>query len=244
MISNLILWTEEKGINNYFYWGFMGLGFIAAFVYNLINCKHFNLSKTKTAIVTLIEYVIGFLWMMFVTWVDNGFQEWGGINIVRIFVWIPVIMWPVVKLFKIDWKTWLDFTGPSILCLLQGVAHFGCAFAGCCHGYRLDHGIYNPALHYHTFPIQFIEAFVALSIAIFLFIRHKKRNYKVDGSTYSLMLILFGSTRFILEFFRDNNKLFLGLSDLALHALFMTLVGCAVHFTIISYNKSKKKKEA
>ena len=244
MISKLIMWTEEIGINNIIYWAFMGIAFVTAFIYNILNSKHFNLPYSKTIFLTLIGFVVSYVWMCFVTWVDTGFKEWGGINIVRIFVWVPIIIWPLCKLFKVDWKTWLDFAGPSTLCLIQGIAHFGCAFAGCCHGYEMKHGLYNPQLHYGTFPIQFIEAFVALSIAIFLFIRHKKRNYKVDGSTYSLMLILFGSTRFILEFFRDNNKLFLGLSDLALHALFMTLVGCAVYFTIISYNESRKKKEA
>ena len=244
MISKLIMWTEEIGINSIIYWALMGIAFAAALSYNILNCKHYNLPYSKTVFLTLIGFAVSYAWMCFVTWIDTGFKEWGGINIVRIFVWVPLIIWPLCKLFKVDWKTWLDFAGPSTLCLIQGIAHFGCAFEGCCHGYRMDNGIYNPALHYHTFPIQFIEAFVALSIAIVLFVRQKKRHYKVDGSTYALMLILFGSTRFILEFFRDNNKLFLGLSDLALHALFMTLVGCAVFFTIISYNKSKKNKEA
>ena len=57
------------------------------------------------------------------------------------------------------------------------------------------------------------------------------------------MLILFGSTRFILEFFRDNNKVFLGLSDLALHALFMTIVGISVYTAIIAKENEKKNKK-
>ena len=34
-----------------------------------------------------------------------------------------------------------------------------------------------------------------------------------------------GYSRFLLEFLRDNDKLFLGISELALHALAMALIG-------------------
>ncbi len=243
MINQLILWTVENGINMIVYWAFMGLAFVIAFIYNVVNCKHFGVSRPKTIGLTLVGFVVSYVWMCFITWIDTGFQTWGGINIVRIFIWVPIIIWPFCKLFKVDWKTWLDFAGPSTLCLIQGVAHFGCAFAGCCHGYRMDNGLYNPTLHYKTFPIQFIEAFVALAIAFFLFIRHKKRNYRVDGTTYSLMMVLFGSTRFFLEFLRDNKKLFLGLSDLAIHAFVMFIVGIAFYFSIKSYEHKHTKKK-
>ena len=40
-----------------------------------------------------------------------------------------------------------------------------------------------------------------------------------------MLLVTFGSTRFFLEFLRDDKKLVLGISNLAFHALFMTVVG-------------------
>ena len=241
MISNLIRWSVSIGINRIIYWAFMGLAFVAALIYNLVFCKRVGVSRPKALALTLTGFVISYFWMCLVTWIETGFETWGGINLVRIFIWVPLLIWPFTKLFKVDWKSWCDFAGPSTLCLIQGIAHYGCLFAGCCHGYRAVHGIWNPQLDYNTFPIQIIEAVVALAIAIFLFIRLKKRNYKTDGSAYALMMILFGSTRFVLEFFRDNNKLFLGLSDLALHALFMTIVGCAVLFSIFAKEERHRK---
>ena len=86
-------------------------------------------------------------------------------------------------------------------------------------------GIYNPLYKDIRFPIQPIEALTAVAIVVFLFLRAKRRNYVPDGFEYPLMLVLFGSTRFIFEFFRDNTKMILGCSNLAFHALFMFVVG-------------------
>ena len=51
------------------------------------------------------------------------------------------------------------------------------------------------------------------------------------------MLILFGSTRFLLEFLRDNEKLFWGISNLAIHAFIMFVVGVVWYFVESNYWK-------
>ena len=78
---------------------------------------------------------------------------------------------------------------------------------------------------YKTFPIQPIEALVALAIVFLIFYREKKKQFKPDGLSYPIMLMLFGYTRFLLEFARDNDKLFFGISELAMQAMFGALVG-------------------
>ena len=57
-------------------------------------------------------------------------------------------------------------------------------------------------------------------------------NFVADGLEFPIMLILFGSTRFVWEFFRDNSKLWLGCSNLAFHALFMFIVGLVAYIII------------
>jgi prolipoprotein diacylglyceryltransferase len=52
------------------------------------------------------------------------------------------------------------------------------------------------------------------------------------------MLVLFGSTRFLFEFLRDNEKMFWGISNLAIHALFMFVVG--VIWIVIQKTKPNK----
>ena len=55
--------------------------------------------------------------------------------------------------------------------------------------------------------------------------------------------MLFGYSRFLLEFLRDNRKVMFGVSTLAIHALFMALVGTAVYVTIKEKNQKKSTKK-
>ena len=74
---------------------------------------------------------------------------------------------------------------------------------------------------------------------MFLFRMAKKENYAGTGKVYAMFLLTFGGTRFLLEFLRDNDKLILGVSNLALHALFMVLVGTV--WLMVLYEKDQQK---
>ena len=187
-------------------------------------------------LLTVTVYAASAVWMFFLYWVFTG--SWGGNIIVRIFVWVPVFTLQAAKLIKKDWLTCCDFISPC-LCINHGIAHLGCIFAGCCHSYYWASGIHNPVLGYKTFPIQPIEALIAVGIAVFIAIREKRKNYKVDGLSFPIMLMLFGYSRFFLEFARDNNKLFWGISELAIHALAVGIVG-TVSYVIIKKTQKKR----
>ena len=150
--------------------------------------------------------------------------------------------WPVSKVLKIDWDRGCDFVAPCVP-LVQGVAHWGCLFVGCCHGYPCSWGVYNPLLEQNVFPSPALEALVALAIFAVVCIYEKKQDYKPNGLAYPLMLMLFGYSRFLLEFLRDNRKVMFGVSTLAIHALFMALVGTAVYVTIKEKNQKKSTKK-
>ena len=94
----------------------------------------------------------------------------------------------------------------------------------------------------YLYPIQIVEAIVAFIIAIIIIKRNKKREYIPDGKSYPLMLILFGATRFILEFFRNNKKIVLGLSAFSFHSLFMMIVGIIVYLYIAKNENVKTNK--
>jgi prolipoprotein diacylglyceryltransferase len=123
--------------------------------------------------------------------------------------------------------------------LVHGISHFGCIFFGCCSGYPCSFGVYNPFYKDIRFPIQPIEALAAVAIVIYLFRRAKKRNYIPDGLEYPIMLVTFGSSRFCFEFLRSGEKRFWGVSNLAIHALFMFVVG--VIWIYIAKKKAAEK---
>ena len=202
--------------------------------------KKYDISPKKAIITTLIVYPITYVWIYIQYWIESGFTRFGGNNIVRGFIYIPLFAIISSKILKIKWKTTCDFITPCI-CLCHAVSHIGCIFDGCCKGYPSDFGIYNPIYEINLFPVQLFESLTAFLIVFTIVYRAKKLNYKPDGKSFPIMLILFGISRFAWEFARNNEKLIWGISSLAFHALFMAIVGI-VSLIIIWLNNKKNKK--
>ena len=240
MINDLMHNIESQGLNSLLYNIFFVGGGVAVFLFCLLQSKNYNLKFRKTIPYFIIVYAVSVAWMFFLYFAMSGFKDWGGNNIVRIFVWVAVFAYPACKLLKLDYKTMLDFTAP-LLCVQHGVSHLGCIFGGCCYSYPMDGGIYNHVLKYETFPIQPIEALVAIGIVVYIYIREKRQGFVPDGLNYPIMLMLFGYSRFLLEFARDNEKLFLGISELALWALFAGVVGTVWFIVAKIHNKENFK---
>ncbi len=237
-MNNLLFWIEVNNLNSLLYNIFFVAGGVALMIFCFANAKNYNIPLKKAIPFVVIVYAISLAWMFFLYWAESGFKDFGGNNIVRIFVWVPLVAYPFCKLFKIDFKTACDYLAP-VVCVQHGVSHFGCIFGGCCYGYPWDYGVYNHVLKYKTFPIQPIEALVAVGIVLFIWLKERKQKFRVDGEEYPLMLILFGYSRFFLEFARDNEKLFLGISNLAIHAFIMGIVGTVWYFTLKEINNKK-----
>ncbi len=90
--------------------------------------------------------------------------------------------------------------------LTHGFGRLGCLSAGCCHGGRTDawYGIYGPDLGYKFVPIQLYEAIFLFALAgalFFLLARAKKFTHAM-----SIYLIAYAVWRFIIEFFRADDR--------------------------------------
>lgn len=233
-MNQLLFWVEAHGLNSFLYnfivWG---LGTVAAVAYTVFAAKKYNIGTAKLLLFFTVLFAEAAVVLFFFSWTI------GGIRIARVFVWEPLLIWSVTRWMKLDFNTMCDFAAP-ITCLQQAVAHSGCIFAGCCYGYPWKYGVYNHTLGYNTFPIQPIEALVALAIAVFIILRERKKRYVPDGLSFPLMLMLFGYSRFFLEFARDNEKLFFGISELAIWALVSGIVGTAWYVTQREMNRNRK----
>lgn len=236
--------------NIFFYSGFVGL-----FIFNLITCKHYGIKKWQATVFTVCVYSAALVWMFFLFWAESGFKNFGGNNIVRIFIWLPVFVIPMAKILKLDINKCLDFVSPC-LCINHGLAHIGCIFEGCCHGYPFQGGIYNTKLQQELFPNQLVEAGAALVIAFLIARRNHKRDYQVDGLSFPIMLMMFGYSRVIFEFFRDNAEPYLFhtflsnvsgmswcyISTLQIHALVAGIVGTVWY--VIAKKRQKTNHQA
>lgn len=239
-MTDIIRTIAENGQGKLFYDIFFALGFVSVFIFCFVLGKKYKIATKKIVFMVLTVYPISVVWMFIMPWMESGFRHFGANNIVRVFVYIPLIAYPVAKRLKIEWSRMCDLLaiGPVAV---HGISHFGCIFFGCCYGYPSSWGIYNPVKEQILFPSQPFEALTAVLIIIILLVRAKKKNYVSDGLAYPIMLILFGSTRFIWEFFRDNEKLWLGCSSFSFHALFMMIAGIIAYVIIKRKQLSKEK---
>lgn len=232
----------DMGIANALYWGCYVLGFITIFVFNAFYGRNYGIPPGKSVAFSVVSYILIYAWAYILAWVVNGF-EWGHHNAIRVYIWFPVVLLLTAKLFKIHWLTACEYLTPST-CIVYGIARLGCNFTGCCYGIPASWGIESVEAGHRVFPVQLCEALTALAIAAITIHLAKKRNYKPDGTLYPFMMILYGGTRLVWEFFADNTKIFFGLSELALWALLTFLIGLAWYFTVKEANRRKKKRRA
>lgn len=171
----------------------------------------------------------------------SGFTDVARSNMAVAFVYLFPVAWLLAKLFRMPWQTVSEMATFGILAF-HVIGRSGCIFTGCCYGYPCDWGLYSDITKGYVFPIVIVESLMTLGILIFLLIRARGKSYVPDGKTLPWMLVLYGAGRFITEFFHDNEKIWLGCSDIAFHALFMCAVG--IILLIVIHKKNEKAKTA
>ncbi len=122
----------------------------------------------------------------------------------------------------------------------MGLGKIACFSAGCCYGIEWTNGMYNHKTGRIEFPVQLLEVFVGVLIAILLFFYLTKR--KTKGKAYPLYMILYGATRFLTEFLRgDHIANWLGLKPYQILCLISILIG-SVWIVVINVLEKRDKR--
>ena len=132
----------------------------------------------------------------------------------------PVFLGIGCAVLGTDWMNQIDLVTPAYPLALF-FSKIGCFFAGCCKGVVWEHGIANARTGIKEFPLQLVEAAVALVI-FGLFIVYKKKLK--PGTAFPVYILLYSSSRFFTEFFSGEPLFFMGLRKYQ----FLCLVGLAV----------------
>ncbi|HEX8151275.1 MAG TPA: prolipoprotein diacylglyceryl transferase [Pyrinomonadaceae bacterium] len=111
------------------------------------------------------------------------------------------------------WKV-TDAFAPGVA-VGQAIGREGCFAAGCCWGRptgvpwgvefgEAAHRITGVPTGVHLHPTQLYESFAALLIFLFLYWLHRRKRF--DGQVIGAYAVLYGLTRFAIEFFRDDPR--------------------------------------
>ena len=105
----------------------------------------------------------------------------------------------------------------------EAVGRIGCFFNGCCYGTVCNvpgavfqHGAWR-------YPVQIYSSLTAAMI--FGILMAFRKRLAREGDLFKLYLILFGSTRFALEFLRQNDTFWMGLTPMQWFCLELTAFG-------------------
>ena len=94
-MNDLLFWVEANGLNKLLYDIFFVAGGVALMIFCFANAKNYKIKLRKAIPFVLVVYAVSVAWMFFLFWAESGFQNFGGNNIVRIFVWVPVFAYPM-----------------------------------------------------------------------------------------------------------------------------------------------------
>ncbi len=137
---------------------------------------------------------------------------------------------------KLPFFAFFDLFAPS-LALAQAFGRIGCFCAGCCYGSPSGAAcavVYPPGSPAHALhpgegllPTQLFEsAFLLVLTVVLILILRKKKTF---GTVSGWYLILYGVWRFIIEFFRSDDRGFVGsLSTSQFIGIFIVLAGILV----------------
>lgn len=231
------------------------ISYVLFLVVFTLQGKNFNVSRVKAIILGLCSMVINWILLKSLAWIENGFDAFGAENIIRVYVFLPVLFYLLAKVANVKPTKFLDMhaiVGP----LVYGVGHLACIFAGCCHGFKYYEGtvMYNIA---HTLtggnmlPLQLFESVSALVVFELVYIVGRIKNYKTNGRLFCLWYIVFGTQRFFWEFLRDNTKViifapmkqadgYIGISNLAIWSALMAIAGVVMLVFIRNLEKKNK----
>lgn len=247
------------------YESLQGVALVVSIAFTVFWAKNYKVSRLKAFPIAVISQFLGFALVFILTWIENGFTGFGAQNAVRAYVFNIVFGIIEAKLFKIDLLTVLDFQAATIP-LCYGIGHFACLAENCCAGFYYQEGTAGYAIAQALtgtaqLPNQIFESVSSLLIfAIIVFIAIKTK-FKVTGYLFALYHVLFGATRFLWEFLRDNEKIIVfgpmegaktlygfdavwGISSLAIWALAILAVGIVMFIVLKKYhNRSNSSNE-
>jgi len=225
----------------------IGLGVMAALLLGDYRAKKFGLNGDHIYGMTFSAVILGFVAariLFIITEWENflqnpmqylagaGFVVYGGI------IGGFLTIYGFCKIKKIDMLSYLDLMIPSVA-LAQGFGRIGCFLAGCCYGRETDSclGVVFTNSDFAPNGVKVLptQLFMAggdlLLMTVLLWYASKK---PMRGRTSMLYLMLYSIGRFVIEFFRNDDRGTVGvLSTSQFIAIFTLLAGILGFYVIM-----------
>ncbi|MDH7577896.1 MAG: prolipoprotein diacylglyceryl transferase [Bacillota bacterium] len=230
------------GLRVYSYGFFVALGLLAAVWWLAKKVAKEGRSPQiviDLALLVLIAGVIGAR-LAFILLYDPGFylsHPWhifmlqeGGLAFYGALVFGLATAFFYLRIARLSVLSFFDLASPA-LALGYAIARIGCFLNGCCYGKptELPWGVVFTAVDdLPRHPTQLYSLLAGLSIFMILEFFIPRARFR--GQIFSLLLILYGLSRALIELFRENAQLPGGAGIAALAALILAAAGGLLYF--------------
>lgn len=153
----------------------------------------------ETILISIVQYA-------FALNLNQGFGDMvrTGSNYYGLLFFSPVLMFALCLAIWLDPLKQIDLITPSFPFALV-FSRIACFCNGCCGGIEWSSGLYNYYTNRVEFPLQLLEAGLALLIFIFLMFW---RNKAKPGTMFPTYLIIYSASRFFIEFLSNKENVF------------------------------------
>ena len=175
---------------------FLSVGTLLMTVPMLIIQKRYQQALWKVLPIALASLVAGTLSAYLFFWLENG--EFGGRSFYGVVLLIPVLYFPFAKILRMPYGELMDLCAPAE-CVILVMMKVLCQLEGCCGGRVV-------AFTSDGIPVRFPSRMAELAVAVIIFgvlmllAWHKKQR----GCLYAWYMLFYGSTRFVLNIFREE----------------------------------------
>ena len=249
----------DTGIEMYGLLGDVGIYFFYVFNLFFIRKKKDLLSnvslfisgkfaQTKRFRFLANPYIYAFLEIVLISYLQFGFllgdlhNGLGGLvktgsNYFGTALFKPIILFVIFYLLAINPFRQMDLITPAYPIALVFVK-LACFCHGCCSGFRCEWGFYNVTKDVYDFPVQLVEA--GLALIIFIFLMWYKKRAK-EGTLFPIYLIIYSATRFFSEFTRVETNVLGPFKIYHFLCIAGVIVGVAELIIVLKYSEQIKK---
>jgi len=193
------------------------LGTLAMLILMLIIGIKYRMNLWKCIPVAVVLTIVGTIGTYLMYFVENASFE-GSPYFGAVF-FVPIVFIVFSKLIKIPYGDLLDLCAPAE-CIMLVLMKYQCLINGCCSGRML---YLTPEGVAVMFPSQLVELINAVVLMLVLMVMALSQKWR--GKIYPWYLIIYGCTRFVLNWFRFTSPLLMGLPAGNLWSLVAIFIG-------------------
>ncbi|MDY4788922.1 MAG: prolipoprotein diacylglyceryl transferase [Bacilli bacterium] len=205
--------------------GMYFIGAVISIITFTIIFKKNGYSIIDGLILTILQIIFAYIFAAIFASIEALSFAYTGVSFYGTIFSLSLIPFIYSKIRRLDFIETLDLITPLHMLMLVFMK-IGCYIEGCCYGIEING---------YQVPIQLIEAGIALIIFVTILVF----NRFINGYSYPYLLIVYGTCRFVIEFFRFHWNL---LFDLISIGQLWSIVSIILGIIIIIVKKVREKR--